>query len=54
MSPPLLGESRFWSRAEDRQRAVNELFDRGAAHYDRVCNVMSFGSGQRYRHRALA
>jgi len=52
--PPLLGESRFWSRAEDRQRAVNALFDRGAAHYDRVCRVMSLGAGQRYRRRALA
>jgi demethylmenaquinone methyltransferase/2-methoxy-6-polyprenyl-1,4-benzoquinol methylase len=51
--PPLLGESAFWARPEDRQRAVNALFDRGAAHYDRVCNVMSFGSGQRYRRRAL-
>jgi len=51
---PLLGDSRFWTRAEDRQRAVNALFDRGAAHYDRICSVMSFGSGQRYRRRALA
>ena len=50
---PLLGESRFWTRPEDRQRAVTALFDRGAAHYDRVCGVMSFGSGQRYRRRAL-
>ena len=51
--PPLPAESRYWRRAEDRQRAVNALFDRSAEHYDRACNIMSFGSGQRYRREAL-
>ncbi|HEY6211962.1 MAG TPA: class I SAM-dependent methyltransferase [Vicinamibacterales bacterium] len=51
--PPLLGESRFWAASADRQRAVNTLFDRSAAHYDRACGLMSFGSGQSYRRDAL-
>ena len=51
--PPLPAETRHWSRAEDRQRVVNALFDRSAEHYDRACDIMSFGSGQRYRRDAL-
>jgi len=51
--PPLPAETRYWTRADDRQRVVNELFDRSAEHYDRACALMSFGSGQRYRRDAL-
>ncbi len=51
--PPLPAETRYWTRPDDRQRAVNALFDRSAAHYDRACGLMSFGSGQRYRREAL-
>ena len=51
--PPLPAETRRWSRAEDRQQVVNALFDRSAVHYDRACDIMSFGSGQRYRREAL-
>jgi len=32
---------------------VNALFDESAEHYDRACDIMSFGSGQRYRREAL-
>lgn len=37
----------------DRVRFVRDLFDETAAHYDRICQVMSLGSGQRYRRDAL-
>ncbi len=36
------------------QGSVTELFDRTAVHYDWICRVMSFGSGQLYRRQALA
>ena len=37
----------------DRRAFVTTLFDGAAKHYDRVCDLMSFGSGRWYRHRAL-
>lgn len=51
--PPLPPETRYWTRADDRQRVVNALFDRSAEYYDRACGIMSFGSGQGYRREAL-
>ena len=51
--PPLPAETRYWTRADDRQRVVNALFDRSAEHYDRACGILSFGSGQGYRREAL-
>ncbi len=45
--------SEYWSDPSDRQRAVNALFDGGAAHYDWICRAMSFGTGQLYRREAL-
>jgi demethylmenaquinone methyltransferase/2-methoxy-6-polyprenyl-1,4-benzoquinol methylase len=51
--PPLPPQTRYWKRAEDRQRVVNALFDRSAEQYDRACHIMSFGSGQAYRREAL-
>jgi demethylmenaquinone methyltransferase/2-methoxy-6-polyprenyl-1,4-benzoquinol methylase len=51
--PPLPAETRYWKRADDRQRVVNALFDRSAEHYDRACGIMSFGAGQGYRREAL-
>jgi len=53
MNQPLPVRTRYWTRAEDRQRVVNALFDRSAAHYDRACGIMSFGAGQTYRREAL-
>jgi demethylmenaquinone methyltransferase/2-methoxy-6-polyprenyl-1,4-benzoquinol methylase len=50
---PLPAETRYWSASSDRQRVVNDLFNRSAEHYDRACDIMSFGSGQRYRREAL-
>ena len=51
--PPLPADSHYWARTDDRQLIVNALFDRSAAHYDRACGIMSFGSGQSYRREAL-
>ncbi len=51
--PPLPQETSYWTRNDNRQRVVNALFDRSAEHYDRACDIMSFGSGQRYRRDAL-
>lgn len=50
---PLPAETRYWTCPDDRQRVVNAMFDGSAEHYDRACHLMSFGSGQRYRHEAL-
>ena len=35
------------------RRLVAGLFDASAEHYDRICRVMSFGTGQTYRRDAL-
>ena len=51
--PPLPALPGYWKRSEDRQHAVNMLFDRSAAQYDWICNVTSFGTGQAYRREAL-
>ena len=37
----------------ERRRYVAELFDASATHYDKICRVTSFGSGQSYRREAL-
>ncbi|HUP49228.1 MAG TPA: class I SAM-dependent methyltransferase [Thermoanaerobaculia bacterium] len=39
----------FYGADQERQRYINELFDRGSADYDWVNNVMSLGSGYWYR-----
>ena len=44
---------RYYRSDGDRQSFVTELFDGAAGHYDRVCRLMSLGSGQWYRRRAL-
>jgi demethylmenaquinone methyltransferase/2-methoxy-6-polyprenyl-1,4-benzoquinol methylase len=43
----------YYQRDEERPAFVTALFDGAARHYDRVCWLMSLGSGQRYRRRAL-
>jgi demethylmenaquinone methyltransferase/2-methoxy-6-polyprenyl-1,4-benzoquinol methylase len=48
---PLLRD--YYQRDEERQSFVVALFDGAARHYDRVCGLMSFGSGQWYRRWAL-
>jgi demethylmenaquinone methyltransferase / 2-methoxy-6-polyprenyl-1,4-benzoquinol methylase len=41
--------SRYYTRADERPSFVLDLFDGAAGYYDRLCGVMSFGSGQWYR-----
>ena len=43
----------YYDADEKRQAFVIALFDGAARHYDRVCGLMSFGSGAWYRRRAL-
>lgn len=43
----------YYKAADERQSFVIDLFDGAARHYDRVCGLMSFGSGQWYRRWAL-
>lgn len=44
---------KYYQRDADRRSFVTALFDGAARHYDRVCTVMSLGSGQWYRRTAL-
>jgi demethylmenaquinone methyltransferase / 2-methoxy-6-polyprenyl-1,4-benzoquinol methylase len=41
--------SRYYRRAEERPSFLVDLFDGAAGYYDRLCGVMSFGSGRWYR-----
>lgn len=43
----------YYQRDGFRQSFVTALFDGAARHYDRVCGVMSLGSGTWYRRNAL-
>lgn len=51
--PPHPALTEYYTSEGDRRAFVSTLFDGAAEHYDRVCGVMSLGSGQWYRHRAL-
>ena len=51
--PPLPPHTKYWTRPEERQRAVNRMFDRSASDYDDACAIMSLGSGRAYRRAAL-
>ncbi len=44
---------RYYGSDAERAAAVNNLFDEGAAHYEWICRVMSFGTGERYRRESL-
>jgi demethylmenaquinone methyltransferase / 2-methoxy-6-polyprenyl-1,4-benzoquinol methylase len=44
--PPL---SRYYRQPDERPAFLRDLFDGAAGYYDRLCGVMSFGSGQWYR-----
>ncbi|HUP45818.1 MAG TPA: class I SAM-dependent methyltransferase [Thermoanaerobaculia bacterium] len=43
----------YYDEDRERQRFVNDLFDRGSRHYDWVNRVMSLGSGYWYRGEVL-
>ena len=49
---PLL--TRYHSNEQERRRQINWWFDHSAAGYDFITQLMSFGSGNRYRKQALA
>ena len=44
---------RYYPSDEEHARAVNDLFDAGAPFYERVCRIMSLGTGENYRRDAL-
>ena len=48
---PKLGQ--YYASDGDRPSFVDNLFDEGAPYYEWVCRVMSFGTGEAYRRRAL-
>lgn len=45
--------TRYYESESERRRFVTALFDGSARYYDRVCDVMSFGSGRMYRRDVL-
>ncbi len=53
-TPPIPPLPRYFRQPDDRERFVAGLFDATARHYDRICRLMSFGTGQRYRRDALS
>jgi len=56
MSPSTLPHpvlARYYREAGDHDSFLATLFDGAARQYDRVCGLMSLGSGQRYRRQAL-
>lgn len=44
---------RYYATDAERPEALNELFDAGAPFYERICSIMSLGSGEMYRRDAL-
>lgn len=48
---PVLGD--YYAKPEEREEVVSELFDSSAQHYDWINHVLSFGSGNWYRNKAL-
>jgi demethylmenaquinone methyltransferase/2-methoxy-6-polyprenyl-1,4-benzoquinol methylase len=51
--PPHPTLDRYYAADVERPAFVNELFDEGAPYYEWVCRVMSLGTGEQYRKRAL-
>jgi demethylmenaquinone methyltransferase / 2-methoxy-6-polyprenyl-1,4-benzoquinol methylase len=43
----------YYGTEANRERYVRQLFDRTSQHYEWIDNVLSFGSGIRYREKAL-
>lgn len=44
---------RYYASDAERVGAVNELFEAGAPFYEQICRIMSLGTGEAYRRRAL-
>ena len=51
--PPHPHLDRYYDSETKRPRVVSDMFDEGAPYYEWICNVMSFGTGERYRRQAL-
>lgn len=45
---------RYYAREAQRSGMVRNLFDEGAEHYEWICRMMSLGTGESYRRRALS
>jgi demethylmenaquinone methyltransferase/2-methoxy-6-polyprenyl-1,4-benzoquinol methylase len=45
--------TRYYGTDSERSHYVRELFDQGSVHYDAINEILSFGTGQRYRQDAL-
>lgn len=51
--PPHPSLGHYYTRDSDRFGFVNKMFDEGAPYYEWICRVMSLGTGEQYRKRAL-
>lgn len=51
--PPHPTLDRYYGSDAERPAFVDDLFDEGAPYYEWVCRVMSLGTGEQYRRRAL-
>ena len=51
--PPHPKLDRYYASDEGRPAFVSDVFDEGAPYYEWVCKVMSVGTGEEYRKRAL-
>lgn len=43
----------YYATDADRAAFLNDMFDKGAPYYEWVCRMMSLGTGEQYRKRAL-
>jgi demethylmenaquinone methyltransferase/2-methoxy-6-polyprenyl-1,4-benzoquinol methylase len=44
---------RYYGSESERPGIVSDMFDEGAPYYEWICRMMSLGTGERYRWRAL-
>ena len=44
---------RYYASESERPGIVSDMFDEGAPYYEWICSMMSLGTGERYRWRAL-
>ncbi len=51
--PPHPDLERYYAHKSERFGFVNTMFDEGAPYYEWICRVMSLGTGEEYRKRAL-
>lgn len=53
VTSPHLPLTEYYENEAQRQQYVRRIFDRTAVDYDRIEQILAFGSGSRYRNRAL-